>query len=193
MNKQNFTLDEIERQIEALEQENQSFFSLFAGFLKTILQIAILPALVYLVFAFFLGIAQISQDSMLPNFAEGDFVIFNRIEENYSFGDVIVVQSVNEQNNVVKRIIAVPGDTIEITSDLRIIVNGNEIRETWQSTGTLSQGTASLSFKLDEGEYFVLNDNRDDNNDSRNKKYGNIEQENILGIVVYRFKMSKGL
>ena len=191
MNKQNFTLDEIERQIEALEQENQSFFSLFAGFLKTILQIAILPALVYLVFAFFLGIAQISQDSMLPNFAEGDFVIFNRIEENYSFGDVIVVQSVEEQDNVVKRIIAVPGDTIEITSDLRIIVNGNEIRETWQSTGTLSQGTASLSFKLDEGEYFVLNDNRDDNNDSRNKKYGNIEQENILGIVVYRFKMSK--
>ena len=191
MNKQNFTLDEIERQIEALEQENQSFFSLFAGFLKTILQIAILPALVYLVFAFFLGIAQISQDSMLPNFAEGDFVIFNRIEENYSFGDVIVVQSVEEQDNVVKRIIAVPGDTIEITSDLRIIVNGNEIRETWQSTGTLSQGTASLSFKLNEGEYFVLNDNRDDNNDSRNKKYGNIEQENILGIVVYRFKMSK--
>ena len=191
MNKQNFTLDEIERQIEALEQENHSFFSLFVAFLKTILQIAILPALVYLVFAFFLGIAQISQDSMLPNFAEGDFVIFNRIEENYSFGDVIVVQSVNEQNNVVKRIIAVPGDTIEITSDLRIIVNGNEIRETWQSTGTLSQGTASLSFKLDEGEYFVLNDNRDDNNDSRNKKYGNIEQENILGIVVYRFKMSK--
>lgn len=191
MNKQNFTLDEIERQIEALEQENHSFFSLFAAFLKTILQIAILPALVYLVFAFFLGIAQISQDSMLPNFAEGDFVIFNRIEENYSFGDVIVVQSVEEQDNVVKRIIAVPGDTIEITSDLRIIVNGNEIRETWQSTGTLSQGTASLSFKLDEGEYFVLNDNRDVNNDSRNKKYGNIEQENILGIVVYRFKMSK--
>lgn len=191
MNKLNFTLDEIERQIEALEQENHSFFSLFAAFLKTILQIAILPALVYLVFAFFLGIAQISQDSMLPNFAEGDFVIFNRIEENYSFGDVIVVQSVEEQDNVVKRIIAVPGDTIEITSDLRIIVNGNEIRETWQSTGTLSQGTASLSFKLDEGEYFVLNDNRDVNNDSRNKKYGNIEQENILGIVVYRFKMSK--
>ena len=141
MNKQNFTLDEIERQIEALEQENQSFFSLFAGFLKTILQIAILPALVYLVFAFFLGIAQISQDSMLPNFAEGDFVIFNRIEENYSFGDVIVVQSVEEQDNVVKRIIAVPGDTIEITSDLRIIVNGNEIRETWQSTGTLYKRT----------------------------------------------------
>ncbi len=191
MNKQNFTLDEIERQIEALEQENRSFFSLFAGFLKTMLQIAILPALVYLVFAFFLGIAQINQNSMLPNFAEGDFVIFNRIEENYSFGDVIVVQSVEEQDNVVKRIIAVPGDTIEITSDLRIIVNGNEIRETWQSTGTLSQGTASLSFKLDEGEYFVLNDNRDVNNDSRNKKYGNIEQENILGIVVYRFKMSK--
>ena len=191
MNKQNFTLDEIERQIEALEQENRSFFSLFAGFLKTMLQIAVLPALVYLVFAFFLGIAQINQNSMLPNFAEGDFVIFNRIEENYSFGDVIVVQSVDEQANVVKRIIAVPGDTIEITSDLRILVNGHEIRETWQSTGTLSQGVASLSFKLDQDEYFVLNDNRDDSSDSRSKKYGNIEQEDILGIVVYRFKMSK--
>ena len=191
MNKQNFTLDEIERQLEALEQEDRSFFSLFAGFLKTMLQIALLPVLVYLIFAFFLGIAQIQQDSMAPNFAEGDFVIFNRIEENYSFGDVIIVQSVDEQTLTAKRIIAIPGDTIEITADLQILVNGTKIRETWQSTGKLSQGVAALKLKLDEGEYFVLNDNRDNTNDSRSKNYGNIEQEDILGIVVYRFKMSK--
>ena len=191
MNRQNFTLDEIERQLEALEQEDRSFFSFFTSFLKTMLQIALLPILVYLIFALFLGVAQIKQDCMLPNFAEGDFVIFNRIEENYSFGDVIIVQSADEQSLVAKRIIAVPGDTIEITADLRILVNGNEIRETWQSTGTLSQGTAALKRKLNEGEYFVLNDNRDNNQDSRNKNYGNIEHENILGIVVYRFKMSK--
>ena len=191
MNKQNFTLDEIERQLEALEQDDRSFFSFFAGFLKTMLQIALLPVLVYLIFAFFLGIAQVQQDSMSPNFAEGDFVIFNRVEENYSFGDVIIVQSANEQTLAVKRIIAVPGDTIEITADLQILVNGTKIRETWQSTGKLSQGVASLKLKLDEGEYFVLNDNRDNTNDSRSKNYGNIEQEDILGIVVYRFKMSK--
>ena len=191
MNKQNFTLDEIERQLEALEQDDRSFFSFFAGFLKTMLQIALLPVLVYLIFAFFLGIAQVQQDSMSPNFAEGDFVIFNRVEENYSFGDVIIVQSANEQTLAVKRLIAVPGDTIEITADLQILVNGTKIRETWQSTGKLSQGVASLKLKLDEGEYFVLNDNRDNTNDSRSKNYGNIEQEDILGIVVYRFKMSK--
>ena len=191
MNKQNFTLDEIERQLEALEQDDRSFFSFFVGFLKTMLQIALLPVLVYLIFAFFLGIAQVQQDSMSPNFAEGDFVIFNRVEENYSFGDVIIVQSANEQTLAVKRIIAVPGDTIEITADLQILVNGTKIRETWQSTGKLSQGVASLKLKLDEGEYFVLNDNRDNTNDSRSKNYGNIEQEDILGIVVYRFKMSK--
>jgi len=79
MNKQNITLEEIERQLKLSQKSERSFFSLLAGFIKTLLQIAILPAIVYLVFAFFLGIAQVEQSSMVPNFAEGDIVVFNRL------------------------------------------------------------------------------------------------------------------
>ena len=191
MNRQNFTLDEIEQQLAQLENEKHSIFSLFAGFIKTLLQIAILPALIYLVFAFLLGIAQITQDSMAPNFAEGDFVIFNRLETDYKYGDVIIVQSVEQQDFLINRIIGVPGDTVQITPDLKLLVNGQEVRENWKTSGELTQGIASLPIKLDEGEYFILSDNRDVSLDSRDKKIGNIQQEDILGIIVYRFKMSK--
>ena len=191
MNRQNFTLDEIEQQLELLESEKRSIFSIFAGFIKTLLQIAILPALIYLVFAFLLGIAQITQDSMAPNFAEGDFVIFNRLETDYSYGDVIIVQSVEQQDFLINRIIGIPGDTVQITADLKILVNGQEVRENWKTSGELTQGNAALPITLEEGEYFVLSDNRDVSTDSRDKKIGNIQQEDILGIIVYRFKMSK--
>ena len=191
MNKQNFTLEEIERQIEAARKSEKSFGARIAGFFRFVLQIAILPALVYLVFAFLLGIAQIEQSSMLPNFAEGDIVIFNRLENDYSFGDVIVVQSVEEQTLTVKRVIGVPGDTVQINDNSQILINGNVVRENWQSTGTLTSGAASLPITLKEGEYFVLCDNHDANADSRTSSIGNIKEDEILGIVVYRFKMSK--
>lgn len=191
MNKQNITLEEIERQLKESKKSDHSFFSLLAGFLKTLLQIAILPAIVYLVFAFLLGIAQIEQSSMLPNFAEGDIVIFNRLEKDYGFGDVIIAQSTQEHSLIIKRIIGVPGDTIEITPNQQILVNGEIIRESWQAIGELSQGRARQPITLNEGEYFVLGDNREVSLDSRHTEIGNIQEENILGIVVYRFKMSK--
>ena len=92
---------------------------------------------------------------------------------------------------MINRIIGVPGDTVQITPDLKLLVNGQEVRENWKTSGELTQGIASLPIKLDEGEYFILSDNRDVSLDSRDKKIGNIHQEDILGIIVYRFKMSK--
>ncbi|MBQ4343090.1 MAG: signal peptidase I [Erysipelotrichaceae bacterium] len=191
MNKQNITLEEIERQLKLSQKSERSFFSLLAGFIKTLLQIAILPAIVYLVFAFFLGIAQVEQSSMVPNFAEGDIVVFNRLEKDYGFGDVIIAQSIEKQSLIIKRIIGTPGDTIEITDNQQILINGEPIRESWQSNGKLAQGRASLPITLKEGEYFVLGDNYEVSLDSRHTEIGNVQEENILGIVVYRFKMSK--
>ena len=191
MNKLNYTLEEIEHQLELSRKENNSIFALFAGFIKVMLQILALPALTYLVFAFLLGIAQVEQSSMLPNFAEGDIVIFNRLEKDYSFGDVIIAQNLEDETLMIKRIIGIPGDTIEITDDGQILINEKKIRENWQSLGELTQNHAILPVTLDAGEYFVLGDNRSVSLDSRSSEIGNIQEENILGIVVYRFKMSK--
>ena len=191
MNKQNFTLEEIEHQLILARKQNHSFFSIMSRCFKTVLEILALPALVYLVFAFILGIAQIEQSSMLPNFAEGDIVIFNRLEQNYTFGDVIIAQNLEDETLIIKRIIGTPGDTVEITENQQILVNGKPIRENWQSTGEISQGRAYLPITLADNEYFVLGDNRSVSIDSRNEEIGNIQKEHILGIVVYRFKMSK--
>lgn len=191
MNKQNITLEEIERHLEEIHKENNSFGAKAGGFFKVLLQLSILPLLVYLVFAFLLGVAQVQQASMSPNFSEGDFVIFNRLETDYSFGDVVIAFNAEQEETSVLRIIGVPGDTIQITTDQKIMINGEVIRENWQTEGTLTQGEAYIPITLHENEYFVLGDNRNDSIDSRSDELGNVHKDDILGIVVYRFKMSK--
>lgn len=191
MNNQNITLEEIDRHLEEIHKANNSFGARLSRFFKVVLQLSILPLLVYLVFAFLLGISQVQHDSMQPNFSEGDFVIFNRLETDYSFGDVVIVFSANQEEMIMQRVIGVPGDTVQITTDQKILINGEVIRESWKSEGILTQGEAYLPITLNENEYFVLSDNRDDAMDSRNSEVGNIQKDDILGIVVYRFKMSK--
>lgn len=191
MNKQNITLEEIERHLEEIRKENNSFGAKAGGFFKVLLQLSILPLLVYLVFAFLLGVAQVQQASMSPNFSEGDFVIFNRLETDYSFGDVVIAFNAEQEETSILRIIGVPGDTIQITTDHKIMINGEVIRESWQTEGTLTQGEAYIPITLHENEYFVLGDNRNDSIDSRSDELGNVHKDDILGIVVYRFKMSK--
>ena len=191
MNNQNITLEEIDRHLEEIRKANNSFGARLSRFFKFVLQLSILPLLVYLVFAFLLGISQVHHDSMHPNFSEGDFVIFNRLETDYSFGDVVIVFSANQEEMIMQRVIGVPGDTVQITTDHKILINGEVIRESWKSEGILTQGEAYLPITLNENEYFVLSDNRDDTMDSRNSEVGNIQKDDILGIVVYRFKMSK--
>lgn len=191
MNNQNITLEEIDRHLEEIRKANNSFGARLSRFFKVVLQLSILPLLVYLVFAFLLGISQVQHDSMHPNFSEGDFVIFNRLETDYSFGDVVIVFSADQEEMIMQRVIGVPGDTVQITTDHKILINGEVIRESWKSEGTLTQGEAYLPITLNENEYFVLSDNRDDALDSRNSEVGNIQKDDILGIVVYRFKMSK--
>lgn len=190
MNK--YDLKEIERQLELARQpEKRPRSNLVSELIKSAVQIAIFPALVYMIFSFVLGIANVQQTSMLPNFVEGDYIIFNRIVSNYKLGDVVIINNEAGNNLLIKRVIGVPGDIIEITEDNIILINGSPIRESWQTLGATEIKDVRYPVTLQDNEYFVIGDNRENSNDSRLSIIGNIKENNIIGVVVYRFKMSR--
>jgi signal peptidase I len=131
--------------------------------------------------------------SMQPNYKEGDYILVNRLAyllDSPKRGDVIalytsgtvcpsLVDSVMMQDSTqyIKRIIALPGDTIEV-SDSKVIINGEPISETYIKEPcdyTLTKET------IPAGQYFVLGDNRNNSYDSHRGWL--VTKDDIVGQV----------
>jgi signal peptidase I len=124
--------------------------------------------------------------SMHPTLINGDRRIVNhwwyhafKIER----GDLALVREPNTQSKVVKRIIAVPGDTVFI--DGRVVhVNGHPLHEPYvpRGTHTSSPTHATTPLLLSQNQFFVMGDNRSHSHDSRS--YGPVSRRDILGVVI---------
>lgn len=128
--------------------------------------------------------------SMEPNFTNGDYLIIDELSYRFSDparGEVIVFKYPNNPSQrYIKRIIGLPGETIEIKGGTTIIhYNGESqiLDETdYLSSNVLTPGEVKVS--LTENEYFVLGDNRSVSSDSR--RWGSLERKNIIGKVFIR-------
>ena len=101
-------------------------------------------------------------------------------------GDVIAYRSSNkiDAGIHVKRVIALPGETIQIKDGL-ILINGTTYIETQEFPNITNPGVAEKGVKLASDEYFVLGDNRNNSEDSRFADVGNISRSSIIGRVWY--------
>jgi len=134
----------------------------------------------------------IQQQSMEPNFYSGDYVITSRQAYNIfgdpQRGDIIVFKSdlytdEGEAKNLIKRIIGLPGDTVEII-DGEVYLNGEMLNEEYIKEPGLSGEMEAVT--VPEGELFVMGDNRRVSQDSRSGAVGTISQDTIVGKVVVR-------
>ena len=115
-------------------------------------------------------------ESMQPTIRNGQFilsVIPSRIERS----DVIIIKAADQK--IVKRVVGVPGDSIQIY-DGRVYING----EMTDNIDTDYAGIAMAPIFLEDGEYFILGDNRGNSLDSRYTKIGVINERQILREVV---------
>ena len=143
---------------------------------------------VFLVFAFVFRILGVDGDSMFPTLRDGDWVAVSGITTSVDRGDIVVVTQPWERNvPIIKRVIAVGGDTVYIDFESnRVYVNGVELNEPYINEPTRISGDVEFPLTVDEGKIFVMGDNRNISLDSRSSKIGLIDENYILGKALIR-------
>ena len=157
-----------------------------------VLEVAVVAvAAVFLIRSFLVQPFLVSGESMVPNFADGDYLLIDEI--TYRFrpperGEVAVFHyPQNESTYFIKRIIGLPGEKIGIKDGSVKIVNkdnpeGFLLDENYLSTNLKTAGDIQLT--LAENQYFVLGDNRLYSFDSRS--WGSLSSKEIVGLVRLR-------
>ncbi len=158
------------------------------GFLRelveTVLLIAAIYALVNLATARFI----VDGPSMQPSFETGQFLIVSRL--NYLFGepeygDIVVFHYPNNpSDDYIKRVIGLPGDTVEIIGT-QVYVNGDALTEDYINEPCRESRCRDASWALEGDEYFVMGDNRNHSSDSR--AFGPVKREFIVGEALVRY------
>jgi len=120
----------------------------------------------------------VNGNSMSPNYKENDYLLVGIFDKQFSRGDVVVYKIQNQF--LIKRIIGLPGEKVEINNS-QILINGQVLNEPYINTETLGK----ISLTLESDSYFVLGDNRGASLDSR--IHGPIKNTDIVGKVLYNF------
>lgn len=127
--------------------------------------------------------------SMNDTLQDGDNLVVDKVSYRFSDikrFDIVVFRNHNEKNLFyIKRIIGLPGETIQITGD-DIYIDGELLEENYGKEAMQSAGRAYEPITLGEDEYFVLGDNRNDSSDSRDPSVGNVQRDWIVGRAFLR-------
>ena len=158
------------------------------GIIKELLawlaMIAVVVAATYLVVTFVGQRTQVSGESMETTLSDGDHLIVDKI--SYRFRDperydiVVFPYRLEENTYYIKRIIGLPGETVQIV-DGYVYINGVQLDEHYGNEIMEKPGIAAEPVTLGEDEYFVLGDNRNNSQDSRTASVGVIHRDGILG------------
>lgn len=131
--------------------------------------------------------------SMEPNLHHGEYLWVNKLQYHIMDPerfDVVIfpVEYGEDTRYFVKRIIALPGETIQIDADGTIYIDGEVLEESYGKEVILEQTRyrASMPITLGEDEYFVMGDNRNHSSDSRMDLVGNVKKEEFLGKAIVR-------
>lgn len=162
--------------------------------LKEILSTSVYLLLVlcaaYLIVTYVGQRTQVSGSSMESTLSDEDHLIVDKI--SYRFKDperydIIVFPFQYDQDTYyIKRIIGMPGETIQIDDNGNIYIDGEILRETYGREVIKNPGRASEPIVLGDDEYFVMGDNRNNSSDSRDPSVGNIHRKDIIGRAFMR-------
>lgn len=130
----------------------------------------------------------VSGESMEPTYHDNNRVVISKISSLEHF-DKIVFHAPNGDEDFIKRVIGLPGDTVVMENDV-LTINGKEYPEPYLELNkdALPEGqklTQDFEVVVPEGQLFVMGDNRSNSMDSR--IFGSIEEDSVVGKVKFRF------
>lgn len=171
----------------------KTFFGKMGGyaveFIETLVVFGAIFAFIYLFVAQF---HKVQGNSMIPTFHTGDYLITEKVTYRFrgpQLGEIVVVKNPrDESQDFIKRIIAVPGDTIEI-SNSQVILNGETLNEKYLPAGRPTPAGAFLNegnkVEVATNQYIVIGDNREHSSDSR--EWGPVTKKEIIGRALFRY------
>ena len=148
------------------------------GFITKFIAIVVMLGLL---FGFAFGITPAENDDMAPRISAGDLLLYYRLADDMVTGDVLVFEKDGQQ--YVGRIVASPGDTVEVTDQATLVVNDSTVLESniFYTTPKYENGPA-YPLTLAQDEYFLLCDFREGARDSR--YFGPVKTSEIKGKVI---------
>ena len=121
--------------------------------------------------------------SMTPTLSDGDIVVSVKGGE-YSRGDVVAFWFNNKI--LVKRVVALPGEWVDIDGDGTVSVNGKPLEEPYLTEKALGECDLELPYQVPDGRLFVMGDHRSTSQDSRSSAVGCVSEEMLVGRLVFR-------
>lgn len=127
------------------------------------------------------GVFRVSGDSMLPNVQGNDFKFVNHMVKKYERGDIVVAKDYENKVFIVKRVIGLPGEKIDVV-DNKVYINGEELKEPYLDKKYNNSNDCIGNVRLNNDEYYLLGDNRGDSVDSR--FLGPFKNKDIIGRCI---------
>ena len=155
--------------------------------IKWIVDIIVVVSLAWFAVYSFGSQVRIVGQSMMPELKEEDVVLMNRLVYDFSDPDrfdVVVFDREDRKSNV-KRVIGLPGETVQIKSGY-IYIDEKRLEAAKGLDQVALAGLAENPITLGENEYFLLGDNRDGSEDSRFVNIGNVKRKQIQGQIWLR-------
>lgn len=161
---------------------------------RFLIYLAILLVVLWVLFFKIIGITHMPTEDMSPRIDAGDLIVFYRLDRTPKFQDVVVfekdIDGSGKKTMMVGRVMAVPGDTVDISAGNHLIVNGNSIVEPMIYTLTpRREDRVAYPLTMGEEQYFILVDSRQDGMDSR--YFGPVSKDEILGMVITLVRRTK--
>lgn len=173
------TVENLERELHR-ENYKHSFSRLLRS---TIYVLIIIVAVASVGATLFMPVIEITDSSMKPLVEDGDIVLTIK-SSSFKTGDVVAFYYGNKI--LVKRVIGVQGDFVNIDKDGIVYVNGEKLEEDYVKEFLKGESDIKYPVQVSDNSIFVLSDERNVLTDSRSENIGTIKKENIIGKVIFK-------
>ena len=176
---EDITIDNLKAEIHRVKYKN-SFSRLLRS---TVYVLIIIVAISSICATLFMPVIEITDSSMKPLLNDGDIVLTVK-ENKFKTGDIVAFYHGNKI--LIKRVIGVESDFVNIDKDGIVYVNGKELKENYVKE--LKKGDSDIKYpvQVSDGSIFVLSDERDVLTDSRTINVGQIKTNDIIGKVIFK-------